>query len=294
MERPDFFTLKNGEKVKLPFSNNEYNERVDKLRKTMDKNNLGMVILTSMHNIAYYTGFIYCSFGRPYACIISDNKISTISANIDASQPWRRSHCENVIYTDTLSVKSSILNTLKTLDRTVLERFVLSHPIAGSEQSGFKASSATLFKQKLSIICPHEDNSELDVSKVEEFWKALGSYTKKLSANDHDELFGKTSHMPHVIAYALMDSLYQDLGEKTFLYSGGSLEDYTRIASSDPIMWKDIMVSNDKSILSSIESFKSSLDKLSELIETNNATGLIEFFRTVKNARDKSISGKKD
>ena len=100
--------------------------------------------------------------------------------------------------------------------------------------------------------------------------------------------------MPHVIAYALMDSLYQDLGEKTFLYSGGSLEDYTRIASSDPIMWKDIMVSNDKSILSSIESFKSSLDKLSELIETNNATGLIEFFSSVKNARDKSISGKKD
>ena len=72
------------------------------------------------------------------------------------------------------------------------------------------------------------------------------------------------------------------------------LEDYTRIASSDPIMWKDIMVSNDKSILSSIESFKSSLDKLSELIETNNATGLIEFFHTVKDSRDKSISGKKD
>ena len=201
---------------------------------------------------------------------------------------------ENVIYTDTLSVKSSILNTLKTLDRTVLERFVLSHPIAGSERSGFEASSATLFNQKLSIICPHEDNSELDVSKIEDFWKALGSYTKKLSANDHDELFGKTSHMPHVIAYALMDSLYQDLGEKTFFYSGGSLEDYTRIASSDPIMWKDIMVSNDKSILSSIESFKRSLDELSKLIETNNKTGLIEFFSNVKKVRDKSISGKED
>ncbi len=190
--------------------------------------------------------------------------------------------------------KSSILNTLKTLDKTVLKRFVLSHPIAGSEQSGFKASSATLFKEKLSIVCPHEDNSELDVSKIEDFWKALGSYTKKLSANDHDELFGKTSHMPHVIAYALMDSLYQDLGEKTFLYSGGSLEDYTRISSSDPIMWRDIMVSNDKSILSSIESFKRSLDYLSKLIETNNTSGLIDFFSTVKKARDKSISQKED
>jgi len=201
---------------------------------------------------------------------------------------------ENVIYTDTLSVKTSILNTLKVLDKNVLKRFVLSHPIAGSEQSGFKASSATLFKEKLSIICPHEDNSERDVSKIEDFWKALGSYTKKLSANDHDELFGKTSHMPHVIAYALMDSLYQDLGEKTFLYSGGSLEDYTRISSSDPIMWRDIMVSNDKSILSSIESFKRSLDYLSKLIETNNTSGLIDFFSTVKKARDKSISQKED
>ena len=199
---------------------------------------------------------------------------------------------ENVIYTDTLSVKSSILNTLKALDINVLKRFVLSHPIAGSEQSGFNASSATLFKEKLSIICPHEDNSDQDVSKIEDFWKALGSYTKNLSAIEHDELFGKTSHMPHVISYALMHSLYQDLDEKTFLYSGGSLEEYTRIASSDPIMWKDIMLSNDKSILSSIDSFKRSLDELTKLIETNNATSLIEFFDTVKKSRDKSISRK--
>ena len=98
MERPDFFSLKNGEKVKLPFSNKEYDQRVSKLRSVMDKNNLDMIILTSMHNIAYYTGFIYCSFGRPYGCVVTKNKISTISANIDASLPWRRSHCNNVIF----------------------------------------------------------------------------------------------------------------------------------------------------------------------------------------------------
>ena len=100
MERPDFFELKNGEKVKLPFTDKEYNDRVSKLRSVMDQNGLNMVILTSIHNVAYYTGFIYCSFGRPYGCVITQNKISTISANIDASQPWRRSHCDNVIYTD--------------------------------------------------------------------------------------------------------------------------------------------------------------------------------------------------
>ena len=100
MERPDFFTLKNGTKSKLPFSNKEYQKRLDKVRNVMSSNNLNMIILTSMHNIAYYTGFIYCSFGRPYGCVITEKKIVTISANIDASQPWRHSFCENIIYTD--------------------------------------------------------------------------------------------------------------------------------------------------------------------------------------------------
>jgi len=100
MERPDFFELKNGNRAKLPFSDQEYKSRLNKIRETMSKKKMDMVILTSMHNIAYYTGFIYCSFGRPYGCVITEKKIVTISANIDASQPWRRSNCENVIYTD--------------------------------------------------------------------------------------------------------------------------------------------------------------------------------------------------
>ena len=74
MERPDFFNLENGDKAKLPFSKKEYDQRVDRLRSVMEKNNLEMIILTSMHNIAYYTGFIYCSFGRPYGCVITKKK----------------------------------------------------------------------------------------------------------------------------------------------------------------------------------------------------------------------------
>ena len=100
MDRPDFFALKNGSKVKLPFTQTEYKNRLNKLRTVMNDNDLNMVILTSMHNIAYYTGFIYCSFGRSYGCVVTEKKIITISANIDASQPWRRSVCENIIYTD--------------------------------------------------------------------------------------------------------------------------------------------------------------------------------------------------
>ena len=100
MERPDFFELKNGNKVKLPFTDKEYQNRLSKFRKVMLNQDIDMTILTSMHNIAYYTGFIYCSFGRPYGCVVTQEKIVTISANIDASQPWRRSNCDNVIYTD--------------------------------------------------------------------------------------------------------------------------------------------------------------------------------------------------
>ncbi len=100
MERPDFFELKNGDKVKLPFTDKEYQNRLFKLRKVMLNQGIEMTILTSMHNVAYYTGFIYCSFGRPYGCVVTQEKIVTISANIDASQPWRRSHCDNIIYTD--------------------------------------------------------------------------------------------------------------------------------------------------------------------------------------------------
>ena len=100
MERPDFFELKNGSKVKLPFTDTEYQNRLEKIRTVMSNNNIDMTVLTSMHNIAYYTGFIYCSFGRLYGCVVTQKKIVTISANIDASQPWRRSHCENIIYTD--------------------------------------------------------------------------------------------------------------------------------------------------------------------------------------------------
>ena len=170
----------------------------------------------------------------------------------------------------------------------------MSHPIAGSEQSGFFASSPNLFEDKLSIICPNDNNAEKDILRIEEFWKYLGSYTKKISASEHDDLFAKTSHMPHVISYSLMNSLYKDLGDNTFFYSGGSLEDYTRIASSDPIMWKDIMVSNHEPILSSLNAFKKSLDDLSNLIEKNDSDGLVDFFSEVKKARDKSILKKED
>ena len=87
-DRPDFFTLHNGEKASLPFSAAEYADRLRRLRKTMESRGLDAVLLTSMQNIAYYSGFLYCAFGRPYGCIVTASDCVTISANIDAGQPW--------------------------------------------------------------------------------------------------------------------------------------------------------------------------------------------------------------
>ena len=170
MERPDFFTLKNGEKAKLPFSNEEYNQRLNKLRSIMDKDNLDMIILTSMHNIAYYSGFIYCSFGRPYGCIITENKIVTISANIDASQPWRRSHCENIIYTDWkkdnfLKAITSIIDENKIPKNIGIENDHITLEMNEKIQLIFSASAFTDISKKLMKLRMIKSKEEIEIIK---------------------------------------------------------------------------------------------------------------------------------
>ena len=170
MERPNFLTLKNGEKAKLPFSKEEYNQRLNKLRTIMDKDNLDMIILTSMHNIAYYSGFIYCSFGRPYGCIITENKIVTISANIDASQPWRRSHCENIIYTDWkknnfLKAITSIIDENKIPKNIGIENDHITLEMNEKIQSIFSASAFTDISKKLMKLRMIKSKEEIEIIK---------------------------------------------------------------------------------------------------------------------------------
>jgi len=100
MQRPQIMHLENGDKAPLPFSPSEYERRLAGLRAILAERNCDAAVLTSMHNIAYYTGFLYCSFGRPYAAVVTADKVTTVSAAIDAGQPWRRCHGENIIYTD--------------------------------------------------------------------------------------------------------------------------------------------------------------------------------------------------
>ena len=196
---------------------------------------------------------------------------------------------QNIIFTDTLSTKTEIFNILSDEFSEILDNFVLSHPIAGSEKSGLNNSKKALFEKKVVVISPHEKNNQDDIDKVIYFWRFLGSSSKILSYKDHDFLFSKTSHLPHVISYSLTESLFKNLGDETFDYSGGSLEDYTRIASSDPLMWKDIIISNQKNILQSIEDFEKSLTNLKGLIEKKDEKALLDYFNRVKILRDNSV-----
>ncbi|PTE19423.1 creatininase, partial [Cereibacter changlensis JA139] len=100
LDRPEHYRFHNGDKAALPFEPEEYEARLEGLRDLMEMHELDAVVLTSMHNVAYYSGFLYCSFGRPYACVVTASDCTTISAGIDAGQPWRRSFGDNITYTD--------------------------------------------------------------------------------------------------------------------------------------------------------------------------------------------------
>ena len=196
---------------------------------------------------------------------------------------------KDIVFTDTLSTKTKIYSILSTDFENILENFVLSHPIAGSEKSNLEYSNKDLFDGKVVVISPHNRNDQDHIDLVINFWRLLGSSEKLLSPKDHDLLFSKISHLPHVISYSLTESLFNSLGDRTFDFSGGSLEDYTRISSSDPIMWKDILISNNQNILDSIEEFEESLSFLKNLIKNQDEKALVDFFTRVKALRDNSL-----
>ena len=196
---------------------------------------------------------------------------------------------KDIVFTDTLSTKTKIYSILSTEFENILENFVLSHPIAGSEKSNLEYSNKDLFDGKVVVISPHNRNDQDHIDLVINFWRLLGSSEKLLSPKDHDLLFSKISHLPHVISYSLTESLFNSLGDRTFDFSGGSLEDYTRISSSDPIMWKDILISNNQNILDSIEEFEESLSFLKNLIKNQDEKALVDFFTRVKALRDNSV-----
>lgn len=194
---------------------------------------------------------------------------------------------QGVIVTDAASVKGSVRDVAVDIYGYMPTHLVLGHPIAGSEKSGVTAANANLYEQHRVILTPEPDTAPEALSQVEAMWQALGAQVIEMSVAEHDQVLGATSHLPHAIAYSLVDTLANDLhNPNIFRYAAGGFRDFTRIASSDPVMWHDIMRANREAVLQSLDLFLENLNRLKSAIARDDGDYLLTTFARAKSARD--------
>ncbi|HCS63238.1 MAG TPA: prephenate dehydrogenase/arogenate dehydrogenase family protein [Cellvibrio sp.] len=194
---------------------------------------------------------------------------------------------DTVTITDGASVKGSVQRAAEGVFGMVPPQFVLGHPIAGSEKSGVTAANPNLYENHRVILTPLENTSASHFDLVTRMWQTVGAEVLSMSVAEHDEVLGATSHLPHVIAYSLVDTLAQDIkNPNIFRYAAGGFRDFTRIASSDPVMWHDIMRANKTAILQSMDLFIDNLSRLRSSIEHEDSDYLLNVFSRAKEARD--------
>jgi len=194
---------------------------------------------------------------------------------------------EGVVVSDLGSVKGKLVYLCEELLKGRAP-FVGGHPIAGTEKSGVENSVENLFNGAKFIITPTENTDEKALKRVKELWESLGSEVIEMDPYHHDKVFAAVSHLPHVVAYSIVSAigeLSKDVGENLFEFTGGGFRDFTRIAMSDPIMWRDICIANKDNLLFSIRRFKESLSKVEKLLEKEDGEGLKVFFEKAKEKR---------
>ncbi len=203
---------------------------------------------------------------------------------------------KNVIITDTGSVKKEVNKIFENLN--LKDVFWLSsHPIAGTEESGPSAGFKNLFKNRWTIICKNENENKDQVERLKKFWEFLGSKVKLMNANEHDQILALTSHLPHAVAYNIvMTAISADdkFKEDIIKYSAGGLRDFTRIASSDPIMWRDIFLDNSTNIINILDKFSNNLDDFKKAISEKNGAKLLKIFSSTRNLRKEIIKAGQD
>lgn len=194
----------------------------------------------------------------------------------------------DVVITDVGSAKGSVVESARAVLGHHLPRFVPGHPIAGTEKSGVEASFAGLFEAHRVILTPLPETSVGALELITKMWEATGAEVVHLAVEQHDEILAATSHLPHMLAYALVDCLagMQDRDE-IFNFAAGGFADFTRIASSHPQMWHDICFSNRKQLLKVLDRFGGHLNMLRTAIENDDSDALLEIFTRARDARDK-------
>lgn len=193
----------------------------------------------------------------------------------------------DTIITDGGSTKGNVVAAAQRVFTNIPAGFVPGHPIAGSEQSGVLAGKANLFLRHKVILTPVPETSVLALEKVKTVWQAMGADVLTMSVEKHDAVLAKTSHLPHLLAFSLVDTLAQESENlDIFRYAAGGFRDFTRIASSDPVMWHDIFLANKSAVLAALDGFSKGVEELRQAIELQQSEKLLGIFTRAKAARD--------
>ena len=200
------------------------------------------------------------------------------------------------ILTDVGSVKENVISLVeKNVPKNV--SWISSHPIAGTEESGFEAGFSELFENRWCILTPSKKANDKDIKLLETFWKKMGSKVDVMDAKQHDYILSITSHIPHLIAYNIVNTTLnvQDKKESDIIkYSAGGLRDFTRIAASNPIMWRDVFIQNKKNTSNMIDNFIANLEDLKKAIENEDGKKLEEIFTKTKKIRKEIVKAGQD
>lgn len=191
------------------------------------------------------------------------------------------------ILTDVGSTKGSVVAAAEQVFGSLPSRFIPGHPIAGTEKSGVEASFAELYKDRRVILTPLQDSDNDALEKVRWMWQQAGAEVIDMSVTHHDEVLAATSHLPHMLAFTLVDTLARlEDHDDVFRFAAGGFRDFTRIASSNPQMWHDICLNNRDALLKMIHRFSDELHTLAAAIESGHSEAILDTFKRAKTARD--------
>ena len=191
------------------------------------------------------------------------------------------------VMTDVGSTKGNVMAAARTALGPRFPNFVPGHPIAGTEQSGVEASQVNLFRGRRVILTPAPETNAQTLARVRALWDAAGAEVSQMPAEEHDRILAASSHLPHLLAYLLMDLLVRRDDHRTvFAASAGGLRDVTRIAASDPVMWRDICLSNREALLAVLTQYRDEFGALMAAIDHGDAKWLEDTFTRAKRARE--------
>ena len=215
--------------------------------------------------------------------------VGQMGAAMDAMAPVL---APEAVVTDAGSTKRDVVMNAHAHLRSALDRFVPAHPIAGSEKTGAGAATATLFVDRNVLLTPLAENTEEAVTRVRGAWLACGARVTAVTPEDHDRMLGVVSHLPHVLAFALVDLVAGRAdAERLFGLAAGGFRDFTRIASSSPEMWRDICLANRDALCAVLGDYQRELASLATMLENADAAALERVFTHARDARDAWLRG---